>query len=85
MLPKKTKPTLKKCYLNCLEKANELNLKSIAFCCISTGVFGYPKNEAATLAVRTVKEYLSDYKSGLKVIFNVFTEEDYEIYKRLLG
>jgi len=47
-------------------------------------VFGYPKKEAATLAVQTVKEYKAKSKSELKVIFNVFTEEDYEIYVRLL-
>lgn len=71
----KNKTDLKKCYLSCLEKADELNLKSIAFCCISTGVFGYPKKEAATLAVRTVKEYLSDCKSGLMLdTFGEFQE-----------
>ena len=76
---------LKKCYLNCLEKADEMKLNSIAFCCISTGVFGYPKEEAAELAVQTVKDYKARTKSGLKIIFNVFTEEDYAIYKRILG
>ncbi len=75
---------IKKCYSNCLNKADEMKLKSIAICCISTGVFGYPKKEAATLAVQTVKEYKAKSKSELKVIFNVFTEEDYEIYARLL-
>ena len=74
---------LKKCYTNCLEKAVGLKLKTIAFCCISTGVFGYPKEEAASLAVRAVKEYPN--RAGIKVIFDVFTEDDYEIYGRLLG
>ena len=75
---------LKKCYIKCLKKAEELNLKSIAFCCISTGVFGYPKKAAATLATDTVKRYRAENKGELKVVFNVFTEEDYEIYAELL-
>lgn len=78
------KADLEKCYKNCLEKAAEMKLKSVAFCCISTGVFGYPKEAAAKVAVDTVKEFLSQ-NDGLKVIFNVFTEEDYEIYRRILG
>lgn len=76
---------LKKCYRNCLIKADEMRLKTIAFCCISTGVFGYPKELAAKTAVACVKEYFKEKKSDLKVIFNVFTEEDYEIYGRILG
>lgn len=75
---------LEKCYLNCLKKADELNLNTIAFCCISTGVFGYPKEDAAKLAVRLVQKYLKETKSNLKVIFDVFTEEDYEIYSNIL-
>lgn len=76
---------LNKCYLNCLRKAEEMEIGSIAFCCISTGVFGYPQEAAAELAVKTVKEYLNENSSKLKVIFNVFTEKDYEIYGRILG
>ena len=76
---------LKKCYSGCLAKADEMKLKNIAFCCISTGVFGYPQQDAASVAVRTVKEYLATNKTTLKVIFDVFTEKDYDIYKRLLG
>ena len=75
---------LKNCYLNCLKKAAEMRLTNIAFCCISTGVFGYPKNKAATLAVQTVKEFILHEKFAPKVIFNVFTEEDYGIYNRIL-
>lgn len=81
---KENKSDLKKCYENCLEKADERKIKSIAFCCISTGVFGYPKEEAAMTAVKTVKEYFKRTGSEIKVIFNVFTEEDYAIYKRIL-
>ena len=75
---------LKNCYLNCLKKAAEMQLTSIAFCCISTGVFGYPKKEAAAIAVQTVKEFILQEKLAPKVIFNVFTEEDYGIYNRIL-
>lgn len=81
----KNQADLKRCYINCLRKADEMKLKSIAFCCISTGVFGYPKEVAAVLAVKTVKEYKSQTASDLKVIFDLFTEEDYELYRRILG
>ena len=76
---------LKKCYENCLAKADEMKFNSIAFCCISTGVFGYPKEEAAQLAVKIAGEYKAQTASDLKIIFDVFTEEDYAIYKRILG
>lgn len=78
---------LAKCYRNCIIAACEKGAKTLAFCCISTGVFGYPKNEAARVAVQTVKTCLESVGKdcGPKVIFNVFTEEDYEIYRRLLG
>ena len=58
-------------------------VKSIAFCCISTGVFGFPQDKAAEIAVQTVREFLKD--NDIEVIFNVFTEKDYEIYSGLLG
>ena len=77
------------CYANCLEKAADMRLKSIAFCCISTGVFGYPQEAAANVAVSAVKGFLSSRAGkeagGIKVIFDVFTEKDYEIYRRLIG
>ena len=82
---KENKSDLTKCYLNCLAKADEMNLRSIAFCCISTGVFGYPKEEAALLAVKAVREYKTQTASDIKVIFDVFKEEDYELYRRILG
>ncbi len=74
---------LKSCYKSCLEIAIENKISSIAFCCISTGVFGFPHNEAAEIAVQTVREFQKNHE--IKIIFNVFSEEDYEIYKRLLG
>ena len=66
------------------EKADEMGLESIAFCCISTGVFGYPKQAACRLAVAAVREYLLS-GSDLKVIFDVFTDEDLHLYKEQLG
>lgn len=73
---------LKSCYQSCLELAVQSGIKSIAFCCISTGVFGFPQDKAAEIAVQTVREFLLTH--DIEVIFNVFTEKDYKIYSRLL-
>ncbi|MBD5383498.1 MAG: protein-ADP-ribose hydrolase [Ruminococcaceae bacterium] len=75
---------LESSYRSCLEIAAQNDVKSIAFCCISTGVFGFPQKEAAEIAVDTVRDYRKEHNS-LEVVFNVFKEEDYEIYKGLLG
>lgn len=75
---------LRSCYLSCLREADGRGLATLAFCCISTGVYGYPKEDACRLAVRTVREYLADAKSGLKVIFDVFDDEDERLYEREL-
>ena len=72
---------LESCYKSCLEIAKENNIDSVAFCCISTGVFGFPQKEAAEIAIDTVRKYLEE----IKVIFNVFKESDYEIYRKQLG
>lgn len=74
---------LESSYISCLETAGQNGVNSIAFCCISTGVFGFPQKKAAEIAVLTVREYRQ--KHDIKVIFNVFKEENYEIYKGLLG
>ncbi len=73
---------LESCYKSCLEMAAEMELEHIAFYCISTGVFGYPKAEACRIAVHTVKEFLRSRK--LKVIFDVFSAEDENIYSKEL-
>lgn len=70
------------CYNSCLALACEKGLESVAFCCISTGEFHFPKKEAAEIAVNTVEEFLKAH-SGIKVIFNVFTQEDFEIYRKV--
>lgn len=72
------------CYLKSLELAEQNNILSIAFPSISTGVYGYPKEEAANIAISTVKKYLSGHKLPEKVIFVCFSERDYSIYKELL-
>ena len=73
------------CYRSCLEIADGHRLETLAFCCISTGVFNFPKKLAAQIAVKTVEKYLNSNESGLKcVIFDVFSDEDYLIYKELL-
>ena len=81
----KNKEELKSCYMSCLKVACENKLDNIAFCCISTGIFGFPNELAAEIAVNTVRDYQKLSKTKLEVIFNVFKECDYEIYKNLLG
>ena len=75
---------LESCYKSCLELAEEKNLKSLAFCCISTGEFHFPNGEAAKIAVKTVKNFLLHAKSLKKIIFNVFKDLDFEIYEKEL-
>ncbi len=76
---------LASCYRTCLELAAETGLGSIAFCCISTGEFHFPNELAAEIAIQTVGECLQRQNpEKIKVIFNVFKDSDYEIYKRLL-
>lgn len=73
------------CYQSCLKLASKNGLKSIAFCCISTGEFHFPQKEAAKIAIKTVSDYLLYDMQIERVIFNVFKQEDYNIYKELLG
>ena len=83
-LTQEDRDLLKSCYLSCLKLAEEKSVDSIAFCCISTGVFGFPQREAAQIAVDTVKEYKEESHSDIKVIFNVFKESDLAIYRGVL-
>ncbi|MGI6032418.1 MAG: protein-ADP-ribose hydrolase [Coriobacteriales bacterium] len=77
--------TLASCYRSCLECARDAGVQSVAFCCISTGVFGFPAERAASIAVKTVRQFREENGTSPDVIFNVFKESDYEIYKRALG
>ena len=82
---RKDRSDLAACYHSCLQLAAAHNLQSVAFCCISTGEFHFPNQEAAEIAVRTVKEFLNQQTSSIeKVIFNVFKNTDLKIYRHLL-
>ena len=76
---------LASCYRACLELAADYGLSSVAFCCISTGVFCFPNEEAADIAIKTVSDYLASNNHRMKVIFNVFTQQDEHIYLQRLG
>jgi len=73
------------CYLNTLDMCLDNNLKSVAFCCISTGVFHFPNKRAAEIAVSTVDSWLSQHPGAIeRVIFNVFKDEDKKNYEELI-
>ncbi len=74
---------LSSCYTSCLDLANKNVIESIAFCCISTGVFRFPHEKAAEIAVSTAQEWKNSTKSKMKILFNVFSEKDEKIYKQL--
>lgn len=76
---------LASCYRSCLELAAEHNIDSIAFCCISTGEFHFPNQEAAEIAIDTVTHFLAERQNTIKVVFNVFKENDEAIYRKRLG
>lgn len=73
------------CYCSCLDLAAEKALHSVAFCCISTGEFHFPNELAAQIAIRTVRTWQQQNPGKIEVIFNVFKDSDYAIYRRLLG
>lgn len=79
---KEQEEQLAQCYRSCLDLAEQADLESIAFCCISTGVFHFPNERAAEIAIETVKNY--PRQSVKTVVFNVFLDKDYDIYHRLL-
>ena len=84
-LTKQDEELLVSCYRSCLALAEEYGLKSIAFCCISTGEFRFPNQRAAELAIQTVRQYRAETGSEIEVIFNVFKDIDDYIYRELLG
>lgn len=87
---RKQEEQLANCYRNCLGLAEANGCRSIAFCCISTGEFHFPNRRAAEIAIATVKEYTTSYalthshNNALTVVFNVFKDIDYDIYRELL-
>lgn len=82
---KRDEELLASCYRSCLELAQARGLESLAFCCISTGVFHFPVDRAAEIACDTVKKFLIQNTSMELVVFNVFKDTDLQIYQRLLG
>lgn len=84
-LTKALEQDLADCYRNTLDLCAENGLRSVAFCCISTGVFRFPNQRAAEIAVETVSEWLDEHKGRIdRVIFNVFKNEDKAYYEELL-
>ena len=81
---KNDRELLASCYRSCLDLAAENGLHSVAFCCISTGEFHFPGELAAKIAIQTVKIWQQQNPNQIEVIFNVFKDSDYKIYKRLL-
>lgn len=84
ILTKKHCEQLADCYKSCLELASDKGLKSIAFCCISTGEFHFPQKKAAEIAVKAVTDFLQTDTQIKKVVFNVFKQDNYDIYKEIL-
>ncbi len=72
------------CYRACLALAEEYHIPSVAFCCISTGEFHFPNRMAAEIALNTVLEFQKQTQNSIEVIFNVFKDIDYKIYRELL-
>ncbi len=82
---KLSRTTLARCYTSCLDiSLQHDDIHEVAFCCISTGVFGFPRQEAAQIAVAAVRGWLIDHPGTLRVIFDVFKDEDYAIYQGIL-
>lgn len=74
---------LRNCYINSLKLAMENGIRTIAFPCISTGEFRFPKEEACKIAILAVRDFLKEYSENFdKIVFNVYGEEDYKIYER---
>ena len=85
-LTKKDCDLLENCYTSCLQLAADYHLESFAFCCISTGVFHFPNEKAAEIAIVSTTDFLKQNDTTIKkVVFNVFKDNDKEIYERLLG
>lgn len=76
---------LASCYRCCLDLAAKNGLRSVAFCCISTGVFRFPPERAAEIAIQTVKEYLRQDATVRRMVFNVFKDSDLAIYQKKLA
>lgn len=84
-LTEKLEADLSACYKNTLDMCLENGLKSVAFCCISTGVFRFPNKRAAEIAVAAVERWLGEHSGEMEqIVFNVFKDEDREYYEELI-
>ena len=81
---KEDEELLASCYRECLKLAADHGVESIAFCCLSTGVFRFPQQRAAEIATSTVKEFFDHDDRIKKIIFNVFKDEDLRIYNSII-
>ncbi len=73
---------LSHCYLSCLKQADEMGLKNIVFCSIATGVYAFPIESASLLALQTTMLYLKTTKSRLRVVFDLYSDKDFETYQK---
>lgn len=81
-LTEKDREDLTSCYLSCLEEAKRRNLKTLVFSSLSTGLYGFPIEEASKIAYSTCKKFIEEEDSTLKVVFDVFSKRDEEVYER---
>lgn len=72
---------LTSCYINCFEIAKDNKIKTIAFPCISTGCYKFPKDEAARIAIKVAKQFVDNFE---RIIFVCFSELDYKLYQKLI-
>ena len=82
LVSRKDEELLASCYRECLKLAADTGVESIAFCCISTGIFCFPQQRAAEIAISTVRKFLNTDNRIKKVVFNVFKDEDFAIYSK---
>ncbi len=82
--PNEAEKLLRECYINSLLLASHYDIHSIAFPCISTGVYGYPKEAASKIAISTVKEWLTNNHKDIDIYFYCFDKESFELYKNNL-
>lgn len=81
---KDEKDLLKKCYINSMSLADKMKLSTIVFPNISTGIYGFPKYEAAEIAINSVREYAAKRTNIQRIIFCVYNDDNYRIYNELL-
>ena len=76
---------LLQCYINCLRTAHNNNWNSIVFCCISTGLYGFPAGLAAKIATTTTKKFVKFFSPKMKIIFCTYIDKDYNLYQKLIS